>query len=301
MKSLGNFRGAFLVTLCAATVIIPVPAAAQTSSPTLTGLSALEQSISISNVLPNAAANLPPNVLASVTAGGLDLRAQTNYNPSANLLTMTFFTAAPGSPSPANLGQVNPLNIYGSLTLGVDRIYATSKVIMFVGTVSSGGSSVFGSLQGAPATFAFAYSSDTPPKLTNVSLSVAGTLVFFSPTATGNVTIVQPPSTGGGTGSGASGVTVAVSVLGSPAAGPNVFQVSQNQVLPDASKSTSTNPGPLTYSWTIAPSSLSAVIINSTSATPIIEVNVKGTYLFTVTVTDATGATAAATITIQYT
>ena len=298
MKSLGNFGGALLLTLSSGILIFSVPARAQTTSPTLTALNNFEQSITLSDVLPAVTPNLPANVMAAITGGALDLRAQTNYNPSANMLTMTFFTVQTGSPTPANLGQINPANIFGSLTFSVDRLYVTSSVVQFVGSVTSGSSTPFGSFLGVPYTLSFTYSG-TPAKLTNSIIELGGTLVLLSPAAAGTVNITQP-STGGSGGTGATGVSITVNIAGSASQGTNSFAVEANQINPDASKSTSSNAGALTYSWVVAPNSLSAVIIGSSSAAPLMELSTKGTYQFTLTVTDATGVTNTATITVQY-
>lgn len=300
MKSLRSLSSALLLMSVLYLIACSVPAGAQTSAsaPTLTSLSNFEQSLTASSVLPPIT-SLPPDVLAAIAGGALDLRVQTNYNPQANLLTMTFFTVQTGSPTPTNLGLINPASIFGGVSIGVDRIYVTSKAVMFVGTVASGSNTLIGTIQGAPASFSFAYSSDTPPKITNVMTLAAGAIVLFSPTASATVNITQPAGGGGG-GGGTSGVTIVVSAgAGSFTVGPNSFQVTSNQVVLDASKSTSTNPGALTYSWTTT--SANANIIGASGAMPLVQLSMKHqTYQFTVTVTDAKGATATATITVQY-
>ena len=299
MKSLRSSGGALFFASGLSIVAFSVPAGAQAaaSAPTLTSLTSFEQSLTAGSILPPIT-NLPPAVQASIAGGALDLRVQTNYNPQANLLTQTFFTVQTGSPTPTALGSVNSASIFGSAAIGVDRIYATSSAVMFVGTFSSGSNTPVGTIQGAPASFAFAYSSDTPPKITNATTLAAGAVVLFSPTASGTVNITQPA--GGGGGGGTSGVTIVVSAgAGSMTVGTNSFQVVSNQVVLDASKSTSTNPGALTYSWSTT--SANANIIQGSTATPLVQLSVKQqTYQFTVTVTDAKGATATATITVQY-
>ncbi len=294
MKKLGNFGGAFLLTLSLCSVVLPI--AAQTASPTLTALNNFEQSIMLGDILPAVTPNLPPNVMASLTGGALDLRTQTNYNPQSSTLTMTFFTVQTGSPSPTNLTQVNPTNLFGSLSFSTDRIYVTSKSVQFVGAVTNGSSSPFGSFQSTPYSISFAYSG-TPPTFTNAMIELAGTLVLLSPTATGTVTITQPSSTGG---TGSTGVTIVTNIAGSAVVGTNSFEVGTNQIMLDASQSTSSNPGPLTYSWSVAPNFLSAVVIGSTQAAPLIELSAKGTYQFNLTVTDSTGVSSTATITVQF-
>lgn len=301
MKSFRRIDSVMLFGLAAAISFLATPAAAQisTSGPTLTGLSQFEQSITMSDILPAVTLNVPANVLASITGGALDLRAQTNYNPQANALTSTFFTVQNGSPTPTNLSQISPANVYGSIVISVSQLYVTSRAAMFVGAISSASSTLFGSYQATPASFSFTYSSATPPVLTNAIFSIAGTLAFVSPTATGNVTITQPPATGGGSTS--TGVTIVVSAGGGiTTMAANAFQVSQNQLMLNASQSTSSNPGALTYSWVSAPGSENAGIIGANTATPLIQLFAIGTYQFTLTVTDAKGVTATATVTVQY-
>ncbi len=298
MTSFGCMR--IVGVLGLAMTLWSIPGGAQTSpsGPTLTGLTNFEQSLTVSNVLPAGITVLPANILAAITGGAIDLRSQANYNPQANILTVTFFGVLTGAPAPTSLGQTNPSNIYGSVTINVDKVYVTGNAVMFVGTVSSGASTPFGNFQGAPASFSFAYSSDTPPKFTNSVLAIAGTAVLFSTTATGTVNITQPSS--GGSGGGASGVTIVVN--GGPGVfpnGTNTFQTTSNLLSIDASKSTSSNAGALTYSWAATPAGTAGIFFSNT-ATPVIQLFSKGTYIITLTVTDAKGTTATQTIMIQY-
>ena len=298
MKSIGVFRVLFFLGLWLGIAGWSVPAQAQTSAsgPTLTALSNFEQSLTTGDILP-VPTNIPPSLLAGLAGGAIDLRLQANYNPPASLLTLTVFEVPTGSPTPTNLAQLNPANILGGVTISVDRIYVTSTAVMFVGSISSSGFVLAGNLQSEPASFSFAYSSDTPPKITNVIGLVGGALVLYSPTATGTVTITKPSS---GSGGGATGVTIVVNGgTGVFPNGTNTFQTASNLITFDASKSTSSNAGALTYSWAVMPAGTAGIYFAST-ANPVIQLFAKGTYVITVTVTDATGATATQTITIQY-
>jgi hypothetical protein len=81
--------------------------------------------------------------------------------------------------------------------------------------------------------------------------------------------------------------------------GTNTFQVTSNLFGLDASKSTSSNAGGLSYSWSaISPGS--AGISYANTATPVIQLIGKGTFQFSVTVTDVIGISATQAITIQY-
>jgi K319L-like, PKD domain len=294
MKSLRDFSfaGALVCALPLGLWVGAAPAGAQT----LTALTGFEQSLSSGSIVP-ALLNLPASLLQDLAGGAEDLRVQTNYNPPQNLLTFTLFVVPAGSPSPTNLGQLNPTSIIGGLTISVDKTYVTNSVVMFAGSISSNALTLYGNLQGAPATFSFAYSGDTPPKIVNVMELLAGTVVLYSPTATGNVTITKPSTGGGG---GATGITIVVTGgAGVFPNGTNAFEGSSNLISLDASKTTSSSPGALTYSWTAVPAGAAGIYFANT-ASPVFQFFGKGTYTVMLTVTDATGATAKQTFLIQY-
>jgi parallel beta-helix repeat protein len=116
-------------------------------------------------------------------------------------------------------------------------------------------------------------------------------------------------STGGSTGTGGtstgttppagSPITIMITGPGGAISTTNTFQIYSNQVALNASQSTSTNGGTLSYSWTLAPGN-SAAILQGNTATPTFQFTRLGTYQLLLTVTDTTGATSTATITVQY-
>ena len=106
-------------------------------------------------------------------------------------------------------------------------------------------------------------------------------------------TYTQPPSVA----APGTGVTIVVN-------GPNptanfTFQAVSNQITLDASLSTTPNPGPA-FSWAVAPGYPSAGITAGNTAKPSIQLSTRGTYQFTVTVTDAGGATATQAVTVKF-
>lgn len=107
---------------------------------------------------------------------------------------------------------------------------------------------------------------------------------------------VDPSSSG----AGAAGVTIVVTGSGASASA-NSFDVVLNQITLDASTSTSTNAGGLTFFWTSAQGYPNAAILGSSTATPLIQLPTKGVYQFTLTVTDAAGFTASTAITVRHT
>jgi hypothetical protein len=98
---------------------------------------------------------------------------------------------------------------------------------------------------------------------------------------------------------GAAGVKALATAPGVPL-GSNTFETGSSQIVVDASASTSTNSGDLTYSWAPAPGYPVPAIFKGDTATPVIQFPGRGTYQLTVTVTDRTGAASTATITLHY-
>jgi hypothetical protein len=289
MKLLRSLGGA-LSLLLLASLLVSVPAGAQT----LTALQ-VERSIALSNILTTITpAGLPASVLAALAAGALDLREETNYNPQTNSLTSTTFVVTTGATSPTNLINVPGSSLIAQVSIGIDKIYITSSTVQIVGTINQSTTTPYGNYQGYPAVYSFGYTKDSPPKINNVVDSVAGTIVVYSAAGSGTFTIVQP-STGGG-GGGGTGITI--SINGQTGATPS-FQTTVNQIVLNASASTSTNAGGLTYAWTVTQGAAS-VTGGSTSTVNVQLGSGKITYILKLTITDSTGATSTATITIQY-
>ncbi|HXA63694.1 MAG TPA: hypothetical protein VNV82_01015 [Bryobacteraceae bacterium] len=298
MKLLRSLGGALSVALILGLLSAAVPAGAQT----LTALT-MERVLTLSSAQSSLTSNLPASVLASIASGNLEIHEQTNYNPQSSTLTSTFFLEPAGTTPPVNLGTVPGSSILAIVAMTPDKIYITKSAVQFVGLITQSNTPLFGtaSYQGVPATASFGYTTDTPPKIHDVIETVAGVAVAYTQSATGTFTIVQPPTTGGG-GTGGTGITIVVNGPGGPNTS-NTFQTVVNQVSLDASKSTSANAGALTYAWSIAPNAPSAIISypGGNTATPLIQlVGGKQTYVITLTITDATGVTGTATITIQY-
>ncbi|HTW63376.1 MAG TPA: right-handed parallel beta-helix repeat-containing protein [Bryobacteraceae bacterium] len=140
---------------------------------------------------------------------------------------------------------------------------------------------------GGPASVACASSSGT----------VASAPWLTTPYSSG--TLPTAPSGSGGTTPPPSGITIVILGPGGATSATNTFTVTQSQVALNASQSTSSNPGGLSYSWQpVAGSSVG--IPGGNTATPFIQLGKPGTYQVKLTVTDSTGATASAVVTLQY-
>jgi parallel beta-helix repeat protein len=129
--------------------------------------------------------------------------------------------------------------------------------------------------------------------------------VTFAPWLTTPFASVSLPAAPGSTGSSTppppTGVTIVVTGPGGATSATDTFTVLTQVVNLDASKSTSSNPGPLSYSWASAPGYPTVGIPGGTTATPSIQLPPSaGTYQLILTVTDSTGATAKATVTLLF-
>ena len=295
MRLLRSLGSALSVALVLGLFASAVPAGAQT----LNSLT-MERAIQLTDIKTTITpTGIPANVLAALTSGALEIREQTNYNPQASTLTSTTFVVPVGSPNPTSIGSLPLTSIIASVTMSIDKIYVTASAVQFVGNITQSTATPYGNYQGFPESFSFGFTKDSPPKINNVIESVAGTIVLYSASSNGTFTITQPPSGGGG-GGGGTGITIVVNGnTGNTAS----IQTTVNQVILDASASKSSNAGALTYTWSIpqgAPSASISFPGGDTSKAFVQLASGKISYTINLTVTDSTGATSTATITIQY-
>jgi K319L-like, PKD domain len=293
MKLLRNLGGALSLALLVGLVLSSVPLGAQT----VTAFTA-ERSLSLTNILTTVTPTASPAVLAAIAAGAVEIREQTSLNAVNGTLSSTFFIVPTGSPNPTNLALLPFSAFVASTTLTIDRTYVTSTpvAVAFVGRVTQSTATPFGNYAGASGTYSFGYTSDTPPKINNVIETINGLIVLYSPAATGTFTIVGLPTTGGGGGGG-----VSVVINGSSDAAPT-FTTVLNQVVLDASATTTSTGGTLSFAWATAAGSPSASIIGGSTSKATIQLGAgKGVYKFTLTVTDSKGtAPTVVNVTVNY-
>jgi len=95
------------------------------------------------------------------------------------------------------------------------------------------------------------------------------------------------------------GVVTVVVTAGGATSSSNKFQAVGKSITLDASQSSSTAAGGLSFAWTSAPGQPPVQITGANTATPTIQFTYRATYEFTLTVTDSTGSTATATVTVE--
>lgn len=135
------------------------------------------------------------------------------------------------------------------------------------------------------------------PACANVGGTVVYTPWLTSPFAAS--ILPAAPSGGSGTTPPPAGITIVITGPGGSSA-TNTFLTNSGGVNLDASQSTSSNAGGLSYSWKTAQGYPTIGIAGGNTAKPSIELNVPGTYELILTVTDSTGATATATVTLKF-
>lgn len=300
----------------AGAVVLAATAAAQTTTPstpntptttttaftttacTTTTTSPL-QSFSVEETLPLTGFNssftptFPTGVQAAIQANTLEIRQAISYNAQNKLLTLNLFTVQTGAPvpTPTNAIPSNAPSLLSVLSIKVDTLYTSTgnrPSVMFVGTVATNSpSSPFGDLTGTPAALSVGYTGDTPAKINNVAVLIAGTVLQFAGTGTGAVTFtstaVTPPGTSG------AGPAIVV-----PTPGATTLRV----VTLDASQTTGTDT-PLTFKWSVVAGAADVANANAATATGYI-LGGSGIYTFRVTVTDNKGNVSTKDINVQF-
>ncbi|MGA2881962.1 MAG: NosD domain-containing protein [Bryobacteraceae bacterium] len=137
------------------------------------------------------------------------------------------------------------------------------------------------------------------PACANTGGSVVSAPWLTGPFAA-SVLPTAPSSSGGGTTPPPTGITIVITGPGGATSATNTFQVLTGEVNLDASQSTSSNPGGLSYSWRVALGYPTMGIPGGNSAKPLVQLPYPGIFQLILTVTDSTGATATATVTLQY-
>ena len=254
----------------------------------------VERIQTLSNLLGTGTPTIPANVLASIQGNALEVRDRLIFNSQRMTITSTLFTMAPGSPLPTPITADLSKSTLGTFTINLNLICTSSAPaasVLMAGLVDTGtttSTSVFGNVGGVPAAVSVGLSSDTPPKINNVVVVIAGTVAGFSPSAGGTVEFPPPaPAPPPGT----TGITITFN----PSSLVAVQRVAHiDAIVNDPSGST-----PLTYQWTVQ-GKTAALQHGNTSGVDIEFGEGFGDYTLQLTVTNAKGTSATATIVIKF-
>jgi hypothetical protein len=302
-----NALGATLAVIAlslAAAAQTPTPPATCTTAPTSVTAFNIERVVPLTSVLTTLTPTAPANVLAGLAGGALEIHEQLIYNPQLGTVTSTIFLVAAGSPVPTPQSGIT--NIVQTAQIQLREILTScspTPSILFVGTVTNSSSpagSVYGvSFNGAPAAVSVGYTTDTPAKINNVAVVVAGSVIVYSSGATGTLTVPAIPAGPGG-GGGGTGPTIVVKFSNGAVALPNsTIQAPLSPFLLDASSSTCS--GALTYSWSASSGSPVAFVGTDVPGKILVQFPGSGGYTINLKVTDASGASATFSITLLYT
>jgi hypothetical protein len=275
-----------------------------TTAPTSVTALQLESAVPLANLLTTLTPSAPASVLASIAGGALEIRQLLVYNPQLGTITVTAFLVPTGSPLPSPVSAITVANTIAILTVKVSQLLTScspSPSLLFVGTLTGAFQILFsGSPVGAQVAIGLGYTTDTPPKVHDVTTTIAGVVTAYSSSAAGTLTIPAAPSTGGG-GGGGTGPTIVVKLAdGSKATLGSTVQVPFSPLFLDASGSSSSG-GALTFAWTTTSNSPVAFVGTGVPGQILVQFPSAGDYLIKLTVTDASGASATFILTATYT
>jgi streptogramin lyase len=277
----------------------------ETGKTPLIGVTALnlERAIPLANVLTTLPLNADPTKLAAIASGALEIRELLVYAPQSGIVTSTVFLVTPRSPLPSPIGVVTAANTVTRTTISIsDLVTSCSPIpsLLFIGTITGSLGNLYGTnLVGAPAGISIGLTTDLPPKVHDVSETIAGVVTVFSSAASGTLTLSAAPSTGGG--NGGTGPTIVVKFANGSIAVPNaVTQALFSPFLLDASGSSSTG-GALTFAWSTTSNSPVAFVGTGVPGQILVQFPGPGAYAIQLKVSDASGASALFTITLEFT
>ena len=254
------------------------------TAPTLQTLN-VERVLDAKGVLTTLTPNVPPAIVAAVVAGAVELRESVTYNPTNQVLTVNEFSVQTGSAIPTTGNRT----VLSTVSINVDKVYSSltpRPSLMLTGTiVANAPPSPFGNLSGAPAALGIGYTRDDPPKVTDMTLLVAGSAVEFTAAAEGTLAFAGPAAP-------PAPDNAPKIVISSPA---TVFTRVADL---DASSSTSANP-PLTFLWSVVAGNADIARPDQAKALAYL-IGGKGSYTFKLTVTDAKGNKSTQDVTINY-
>lgn len=297
------FSAAIALSVAALSQTTPTTPATCTTPPATVTAFDIERKPSLSGFLTTQAISVPPEFLAALTSGAVELREKMIYNSQLGTITFTVFAVPGGTPIPTPNFDFRT-GVAQTATMKVNEIITGCSPfpsITFIGKIidSAPNPSLYGvGLTGATSIVSVGYTLDTPPKINNVAGTIAGLAVAWSADAVGTLTFPPPPA---GPPTPGTGVSITLKHPGGTAAASSAtpVQVAQSPILLDASAST--GQGALTFTWASGSASPVSFVSTGTTGQILVYFPSSGDYAITVTVTDSTGASANLTTIFQFT
>jgi hypothetical protein len=254
-----------------------------------------EVTVPLSQVGAFPPASIPPADLQAIQGGALEIRHSVVFTASTRRLSVRTFLVAPGSPNPTppvaqdRLHESYEVNVENVLWAPVSAVPpGTTDTLVITGRIAGGSLSVAGNIANRIFIHSVGFDPATRMDLTNITSVVAGRDVLYATQGRG---MIGFGGTGdGGNGNGEDELTVTAS------AGNN-----STTALPEITLSALVEhaSGMVTYSWRSV--GKSAAVIDPTTSTPRVQFGEGfGDYMFQVTVTDNTGATATSQVRVMY-
>ena len=272
----------------AAAITFCVAANAQTISTFTQEITVLPTAISAATPPP-----IPPNLIAAITSGALEIRQQATYDANLKQLRVKTFTVAPRSPNPTPPAAQN--NVLDDYTVDVTQtVFGQSpRSMVLIGSASNVAvPSPIGVVRGSIVIYSVGYTQgeNGAAQFNNTTVVLPGTGVLFAATSSGTLRFAgdtTPPGTGGpGTGAPVAD------------AGPDITALTLEAQL-NGSKSSDPDGDAITYSWKSV--GRSASLRNATSAMPIVQFGEGfGEYEFELTVTDSKGLSSTDRVKVLY-
>jgi hypothetical protein len=155
----------------------------------------IERQVPLQGILTIFTVNAPPNIIAGLVNGTLQIREKMIYHPKESYINGRVFVVPPATPFPTPPDDVASAYVVQTAKLQIAQIFLACQpfpTVAFIGTVvgstpNPGGYGV--SLTGATVAISVGYTSDSPPKLFNSVVSLAGIAVAWAPSAIGELVI----------------------------------------------------------------------------------------------------------------
>lgn len=156
----------------------------------------IERQVPLQGILTIFNVNAPLDIIEGLVNGTLQIREKMIYHPDKSYINGRVFVVPPATPFPTPPDVVaSPTYLVQTAKLQIAQVFLACQPfqsVTFIGTVVSSSPNPGGygvSLTGATVAISAGYTSDSPPKLFNSTVSLAGIAVAWAPSAIGQLVI----------------------------------------------------------------------------------------------------------------